>query len=268
MRLLILIYYVCTAQLLCAQPVYSWLPSWSIQVHADAWNVDTFGNLFVNDKDKLQKIDSTGKVTFTQSSKAWGSLVQIDPKNPMKILLFSDEQQLISYVDNTLSRQQENLDLSAFDLSYVTQVTASGQADKFWVYDQDNSKIALISKNALQQQRINNISGLLGSYDVIQLIEEENLLYIIDKQQGIYQLDVYGTLLRKWEIKGIRWAQVEAKRIYYLSENTFHVIDMETEEEVSLPVPLENASHFKKSGDYIYFSNNRKIGRFSLEFAK
>lgn len=245
-----------------------WKKSWQLTTNTTAWNVDSFGNLIISEKDKLQKIDSSGKVTFTQSSKYAGEIQQIDPRNPMKILLFSVEQQLILYLDNTLSKQQESLNLENFDLSFVTQVASSSQADKFWVYDQDNSKIQLITKNTIQQQKIENIKGLLGSYQVIQLIESENNLFIIDRKEGVFQLDTYGTLLNNWKIHNISWAQIEGNHLYYLKDNQFYVQALKGDFNFKIDTPITKATQFKKIDNFIYFSNGNEIHRFSLEIIK
>lgn len=230
------------------------------------WNVDPFGNLIVSEKDKLKKFDSLGTQKFVQSNKYFGVISSVDPSNPMKTLIFSDQQQLIGYVDNTLSKQQENIELSSFDLSYVTLVSTSGQPDKFWVYDQDNSVIVLISKNVQQRQRIENISGLLGCKDIIQLFETDNYLYLIDKQRGIYQFDIYGTLVFHWENAGIVCAQVEGKFAYLLKKDKLQVLDLTNQEIVNFPLPSGDFLKFKKALNHFYFGTLSNIQRYSIEF--
>ncbi len=230
------------------------------------WNVDPFGNLIVSEKDKLKKFDSLGMQKFVQSNKYFGVISSIDPSNPMKTMVFSEQQQLVGYVDNTLSKQQENIELSAFDLSYVTMVSTSGQPDKFWVYDQDNSVIVLISKNVQQRQRIENISGLLGCKDIVQLFETENYLYLIDKQRGIYQFDIYGSLVFHWENVGILWAEVEGKFAYLLKKDNLQVLNLSNQEIVNFPLPNGDFTRIKKVQNHFYFGTLSNIQRYSIEF--
>lgn len=230
------------------------------------WNVDPFGNLIVSEKDKLKKFDSLGTQKFVQSNKYFGVISSVDPSNPMKTMVFSEQQQLVGYVDNTLSKQQENIELSAFDLSYVTMVSTSGQPDKFWVYDQDNSVIVLISKNVQQRQRIENISGLLGCKDIVQLFETENYLYLIDKQRGIYQFDIYGSLVFHWENVGILWAEVEGKFAYLLKKDNLQVFNLSNQEIVNFPLPKTDFIRFKKVQNHFYFGTLSNIQRYSIEF--
>lgn len=250
-----------------AQDSIQWNFEWKTDSLSNpVWNVDPFGNLIVSEKDKLKKFDSLGTQKFVQSNKYFGAISSVDPSNPMKTLVFSEQQQLIGYVDNTLSKQQENIELSAFDLSYVTMVSTSGQPDKFWVYDQDNSVIVLISKNVQQRQRIENISGLLGCKDIVQLFETENNLYLIDKQRGIYQFDIYGTLVFHWENVGILCAEVEGKFAYLLKSDKLQVINLSNQEIVNFPLPVGEFSIFKKVQNHFYFGTNSNIQRYSIEF--
>lgn len=249
-----------------AQDTIAWELKWEISpLVAPVWNVDPFGNLIVSEKDNLRKFDSTGTQKFVQSSKHLGVISSIDPTNPMKTLIFSEQQQIIGYVDNTLSKQQENIELSDFELSYVTLVATSGQPDKFWAYDQDNSKIVLISRNQQQRQRIENVSGLLGCKEIIQLFEQENNLYLIDRQQGIYQFDTYGTLISRWESVGINWAVIEGDYAYLLKKDNLQILQLSTQEIVNVRLPAGELTRFRKLGNHFYFGTKDKIQKYSLQ---
>lgn len=247
----------------------SWDLKWeTAPFMAPVWNVDSFGNLIISEKDNLRKFDSTGVQKFIQSSKYLGVISSIDPSNPMKTLIFSEQQQIIGYIDNTLSKQQENIELSDYELSYVTMVSTSGQPDKFWAYDQDNSKIVLISRNQLQRQRIENISGLLGCRELVQMFEQGNNLYLIDRQQGIYQFDTYGTLLSRYESVGIRWAEVEGDYAYLLKKGNLQVLQLSTREITNVKLPSEDFTRFRKSGNYFYFGLKDKVQKYALKVTK
>ncbi len=253
---------------LAAQDSIAWKLDWKVEVKQPVWNVDTFGNLYVSNGDQLQKFDSAGVQTFSQSNKHWGSVSSIDPSNPMKILVFSEDQQLISYVDNTLSKQQELIELVDHHLSYVTLVATSGQPDKFWVYDQDNSKIVLIARNVLQQQRIENIRGLLGCEDVKQIIEKDNNLYLIDEQQGILKFDLYGTFISKWEMKGINFIHIENEFAYFICENQLKVLELQTDKMHLYELPEAGVLKIRKTSNSMYLQTASQILKYSIQILK
>jgi hypothetical protein len=253
---------------LSAQDSIVWKLDWAINSENSVWNIDTFGNLIVSDGDKMQKFDSLGTAVFSQSNKNWGNISSIDPSNPMKILIFSEDQQLISYVDNTLSKQQELIDLNEHNLSYVTLVTTSGQPDKFWVYDQDNSKIVLIARNILQQQRIENIRGLLGCKQVKQIVEKDNNLYLIDEEQGILKFDLYGTFISKWEMKGVNFVHIENELAYFIRENKLNVLELQTEKTHLYKLPLAAVLKVKKESNSLYVETPSQILKYSIQILK
>jgi len=249
-----------------AQDSIAWRLDWEIAPLVNpVWQVDAFGNLIIGEKDQLTKYDSTGVRKFIQSSKHLGTISAIDPSNPMKTLIFSEQQQLVGYIDNTLSKQQENIELSNYELSYVTLVTTSSQPDKFWVYDQDNSKIVLISTNRQQGQRIDNVNGLLGCKEIIQLFEKDNYLYVVDKQRGIYQFDTYGTLVFHWESVGILWAKVEGGFAYMLKDKFLQVLQLSNRNITNIPLPVTDILRFQKLGNNFYFAGKDRIQKYSLQ---
>lgn len=254
--------------LLSAQDSITWKLEWEVVSKGSAWNIDSFGNLLMSEGDKLQKFDSLGHHVFSQSNKFWGTISSIDPTNPMKILIFSEDQQLISYVDNTLSKQQEIIDLNDHNLSYVTLVASSGQPDKFWVYDQDNSKIVLIAKNVLQQQRIENIRGLLGCKQVKQILEKDNNLYLIDEEQGILKFDLYGTFISKWEMKGVNFVHIENEVAYFVRNNQLNVLELVSDKTHYYNLPSEEVVKIKKESNVIYVETPTQILRYSIQILK
>jgi hypothetical protein len=256
---------LCFFNFVFVQESIVWEAHWEIAKNSiSSWNVDSFGNLLVAEKDKIKKLDSTGNLIFVQSNKYFGQISYIDTRNPMKILLFSEQQQIISYLDNTLTKQQNTIELSEFDLSFVTLVSTSNQPDKFWIYDQDNSKIKLLSGNKQQNQRIDNVSGLIGCYDIIQIYENETNLYIIDKKKGIYQFDIYGTLLYHWENKNITWTLIEKEYLYILKDNKLEIMNLNTSQTREIELPINKINQFQKQKNYFYFSTEGKIQKFKL----
>jgi hypothetical protein len=248
-----------------AQDSLSWQLQWQLEISPSAsWQVDPFGNLFLSEKDQLRKYDSLGHERAVQSSKFLGSISRVDPSNPMKTLLFSEQQQIVTYVDNTLTQQQPNIELGDLELSYVTLVATSSQPDKFWVYDQENSKIILLSTNRQQGQRIENISGLLGTQDIIQLFEQDGFLYLIDRKKGIYQFDTYGTLIFHWGKTDILWTIIEGEYAYLLKENRLEVVNLKTQEVTTIQSPLAGALKFQKIQNTFYFSAKDRIQKFNL----
>jgi len=182
----------------------------------------------------------------------------------MKILFFSEEQQLVGIIDNSLTFQGENFDLSTYGLSYVQAFSSSFQNNKFWVYDQDNSKLELLSTNKQQSVKVENLKSLLGFNEVCQLIEEGNYLYLFDKTKGVYKLDNYGNLIDFIPTQSGIYISVEKNVVYVLSENKIRAYSEKEVEPIALSLPCADILQFKKQGAYFYFLEKNKLSKFSF----
>ena len=234
------------------------------------WNLDHFGNLYIADKDQLKKLDSKGKKLFSQSLKKYGEIAKIDVRNPMKLLLFSEQQQSLFYLDNTLTKQENDIDLGdvetiGFEINYATQVSSSSQADKIWVYDQENSTINLIASNQAQSIKIENSAGLLNFSKVNQFFEANGNLWIVDPQKGIFTFDIYGTLLSHLEINEITWLEVDENYIYILKENKIIITNLNSNSKKELILPIKNVGKFKIREKSIYLESENSIFKYKME---
>lgn len=229
------------------------------------WDVDELGNTILVEANQLKKYDPKGNLLFTQSIKNVGKITKLDARNPMKILFFSEDQQLVGVLDNSLTFQGENFDLSTYGLSYVQAFSSSFQNNKFWVYDQDNSKLELLSTNNQQSVKVENLKSLLGFNEVTQLIEESNFLYLFDKTKGVYKLDNYGNLIDFISIQTGTYISVEKNVIYILCGTILRAYSEKEAVPMELSLPLTGILQFKKQGEYFYFLEKNKLSKFSFK---
>jgi len=237
----------------------------SLVTQNSAWDVDELGNIIVVEANQLKKYDSNGNVLFTQSIKTVGKIDKIDARNPMKIMFFSEDQQLIGILDNSLTFQGESIDLNTFGLNYVQAFSASFQNNKFWVYDQENSKLALLSTNNQQNSIIENLKSLLGFNEVTQIIEESNFLYLFDKTKGVYKLDNYGNLVDFIAILHGSYFSVEKDVVYITVEKKLRAYSYNSNEVMELSLPSSEITQFKKQGAFFYFLEKNKLSKFSFQ---
>jgi hypothetical protein len=172
---------------------------------------------------------------------------------------------LVGVLDNSLTFQGENFDLSTFGLNYVQTFSASFQNNKFWVYAQENSKLELLSTNNQQSVKIENLKSLLGFNEVTQLTEEGNFLYLYDKTKGIYKLDNYGNLIDFIPIQKGTYMHIEKNIVYVLCGDK--ILAYSEKEPIPLILSLPNTSiiQFKKQGAFFYFLEKNKLSKFSFQ---
>lgn len=248
-----------------AQEIISLDTIWSITVEGiSAFDVDEQGNCIVAKKNSLYKYNDQGKLIFQESQKSIGSIDIIDARNPMKISLFSSEQQLIQFCDNTLTYLDAKIPLDEHNIHTAIAFSGSNQSNKCWVYDQSNSKLILLALNSQQKLEIENLKGLLGYNEISKIIESENYIYIIDYKLGIYKLNSFGTFVSNTNIINYNNANIDQEQIYFTRNNALYNFDLKTDSERKIIEFSSQPLDFKKKGNFIYVLNASKLSKLSL----
>lgn len=229
-----------------------------------SFKVDELHQLYISTPQTLLKVDSLGNTLFKQSIKNTGEISQIDFHNKLKLYLFSTLQQSINYCDNTLSIQQDSYDLSEAGFYDVTLIAASSQQEKIWIYDQNNSRLALLSNNPNQNQLVENVCGLISCTKIVQIQEYENKLYLLDQKNGLYQFDLYGSLLKRWHIAGQVHFVIDNDFAFLLSKENLTILNLSTLVEQTVKLPEVAIQDFQKVGPYFYFKSKDYIYKYKV----
>ncbi|HRO74526.1 MAG TPA: hypothetical protein PLP27_00075 [Crocinitomicaceae bacterium] len=247
-------------------PELVWNKLWEIEAKNPICALDQYNNFYYTSNQTLFKVDSTGSLKFRQSVKSWGEITAIDARNPMKVLLFSEDQQTLNYLDNTLTKQQESIDLTDENFSFVTQAITSAQADKVWLFDSDNSRLVLFSRNATQRQQVDNVYGLLQIDFITQLFEYNTQLYIVSPNKGVFVLDRYGTLVTFYDLKGVHNIQIENDILWYLQKDALHFVHLKDKYTGNRYLPIsDEVKQFYKNGNRFYFTTKFGIEVFEIK---
>jgi len=253
-----------------SQEQFEWSEKSKFQIDStDVWAVDILGNTYVTKKEVIQKFDSTGNFKFSQSQKSMGRLSSIQSINTMKFVIFSEEQQMMCFLDNTLTPYETCVGFEDEGINNATNIATSSQPNKFWVYDQLNSRLHLLALSQRNQsQEIENLKGLLNSLQVSFMMEFDNLLYILDSNQGVFVFDMYGSLINFIKRSKCIGIQVD-NNSYYLIENDYLVIiNRENGAEIKIKCPFEGVIDFKKNGGNYFFRTKKEIKKYHLLFTK
>jgi len=231
----------------------------------DYWDVDPMGKVIYSKKDVLIKLDSNFQVLFRQSLKGFGTISDIDARHALKTLIFSEDQQSIAFLDNTLTYHQSVKDLSISNVSYATNVSYSAQSNRYWVYDVDNTKLMLFDEMRNQPSVIENLAGILGSLHVDMVREMENYLLIFDKSKGVYVFDYYGSMIDFVETNNATNAALHKGFIYYLTPDGLVRFDLRSRDEEVLDLPMENVINFRILGNYFFLQTPAGIKKYLLK---
>ena len=248
--------------------IYVWQKVLSIPVDsASQWSMDNLEYHYAVKDDAIVKLDSAGKLKFSQSIKSLGAMSDMRAVNTMKLLHFSEEQQTICFFDNTLTQTDDCIDLGELEFGNVINVSASAQPDKIWVFDQVNSSLHLVPMHGTGHgQEVVNLQGLLGLEEIWKMIEVGGNLYVMEPEEKVFVLDIYGTLYNQFETPGVVDMCVVEDRLYTISDNgdltTFNVNTLES---ATVALPLDDVFEFQWYDNYFFFRDVECVHKFSLQ---
>ncbi len=243
------------------------LKEYVFQKPIDVWNVDNLGNVYVMLNNSISKLDSSGKQTYLQSIKSLGRISKIEPINAMKLVLFSEEQQSICFMDNTLSLNGNCKNFDEFEIKNARLIATSNRPNLIWVLDEYRSTILLIDiVNDKIIQRVENMKGILNeSSDFVDLIEKNNFLYLTAANGKVFQFD---QMLSETGIQLENFAQilsVKDERAVYLKNDQINILNLFSSETIFINSVEKNVIDFKIQGDFLYFRSERIISKYSVK---
>lgn len=246
------------------ESVWTFVQDYPIEKEA-VWTVDGIGNVIVTNRDQLKKYGTDGKIMFEQSQKSFGRINTVELFNTLKLVCFSEEQQTLCFVDNSLTVMDQCIELSDYNVLNATFFATSGQSNKIWVFDQVNSTIQLITLNGLNQnQETKNLSGILDADNIVQMVEIENKLFFVDKEKGVYIFDLYGTLIQRIDRIGVKWIQFSGDNALMLIDDQLEIYNIRNMAEQRIRIPLDQVSRFQLSGEFVFFESDGMIKKYEF----
>jgi hypothetical protein len=266
MKFIFIFFLICTKITLAQNSIYSWQENFVVSEKTiSGWNIDAFKNLYVSNSSSLVKYNQQGEITHKISNKSFGDIKQIIPITPLKIVLFSEQQQQLCFVDNTLTPVDFCIDLGDYNIEFATNIGRSSRGGKLWVFDQVNSVLLLIDLNKSGKivQEIRNTKGLISLNDLVEIIEFQSNLYLYDSTGQLTKFDLNGSLLSQQKLD---YTDITASEnhIWLLSQDKISYISDEDEVMELSPLPLTQIACFRANSDCFYFQNKNEIRSFNL----
>lgn len=255
-------------------PLWSQDFSWNPMRHYDmlgasSWSVDGLENVYIATRKTVTKYDSTGTVKFSQSINALGPMSELVAINPMKLVYFSEEQQTMCFLDNTLSQLDQCAELSDLGIDNATEISESVQANKIWVYDNLNSRLLLIPLDRVYQpQEVGNIRGILGLEEVNEMKERNSRLLLLDQGKGVFELDLYGSLIQFYEDPTILSVDANEQMLFLLHSDKLEIRPFDTNESFLIDLPYAGIQSFAYRNHFFYFQTIEAVYKFRLHFSE
>lgn len=229
------------------------------------WNMDALGYQYVSSNGTIFKIDTAGRTRYRQSIKSYGKTSALVGSNTMKLVHFSAEQQTLCFLDNTLTVTENCLELTDYSIINATLVSASSQPDKIWVMDQLNStlyQLPIVGNDPIRE--IANLSGLLNFNTVTQIKEAGNKLYILTPE-GIFILDLYGSLIDVIRSENVTYFDANDSHLYMLSNGKLSIRHLLTRATVTVIIPIPDVTEVRIVNGALFARTPKNVHKFELQ---
>jgi hypothetical protein len=218
----------------------------------DFMTTDHIGRLYLAKGHELFLYSHEGELMYQFSDLSRGKITHLDCANPLKLLLFYPDYSQITFLDNTLSRTRENVDLNTLELE-LAQLACASFDNGFWVYDPISFRLIRFDQSLRITNEVSNINQLVGAeLNSIQMMESEGWLYMNDPAHGVFVFDSFGTYSKLIPIPGAQRFQARSNGVFFLVDDKvmkFNSVSLETTE-IALPetgfitVSIENKCLF------------------------
>ena len=182
--------------------------------------VDPNGNVYVIDGPTLHKLVRNGEelIPYQYSNFQLGDIASVDVDNPLKIMLFYQDEGMILFLDEKMNPLMEPLNLMNAGLNNISLATYSTD-NAIWLYDvvlhdliNVNFQLKELSRNHLT----------LEDFEPTQLISlKEKQLAMCNPATGVAFFDAFGTYLKTISVPHgypSKW-QCDNNQIFYLMFN-------------------------------------------------
>ena len=237
------------------------------------WSVDISKQPYIYQQQNITKYTAQGKKALVQSFKSLGDISGIDANNQLKIAVFSEEQQRLCFLDNALASSSDCISLDDFEVEWAQLFATSNQTDRFWVFDQVNSELKLITTGEQQQQVVQNLKQISEMGTPVMMLERNNNLYILDDKNQLTQFDVFGTLVTTFLLEKYSHYFVNEGNLFGIKDNAMYVLfnfSENTEVQVkAIDLPADVSDEIvsiKSSGDCFFFGTKNQLTAFQVRF--
>lgn len=223
------------------------------------FTTDVLNNIYIFNNNSIKMYNNNTKQKFIYSNNNLGKINYIDTYNAHKVLVFYKDFGKIVTLDNTLSPNNNVIDLMENGYENVNLVCKSYN-DGFWLYNSINFELIRKDVDFNTTNQSGNLANLLRQ-DITPsyIIEYNNKVYLNDTLKGIYVFDVYGTYIKTIPIVGIKEFQVKDKQIIFsTTKNTIGIYNLFTLEQTEYKSDVYyNVKKVRVENNYIFIQTSK-----------
>ena len=190
-------------------------------------SMDPFGNTFLVGADnRIIRYDSVGQASiFDYSTDRLGNLSHIDASNPLQVLLYYEDYQIVKFLNRNLLFNGQ-LDLNTLDL-VQTPLVASAIDGNLWLYDAITFQLKKITPQGRILQESPSFNVLFNAPDLpTSLADQGDFLLVRIPNIGLCQFDSFGRFVKVIRQEPTDSWTVAGTEIYFTQADSLIVQDI------------------------------------------
>ena len=252
-----------TANLLIAQ---TWVLEKELELKDSNyhWTSDEWGQLYQWDGNTLWLKQNQNSLPFQETFKNLGQITSVLPINGLRAFIFSESQQMLGLLDNTLQVKDGLIALYEHNFSNVSNVASSYRPDFIWLFDQYRERLILFNINTAQTvQIVDNCFGGIGTAVPKAFFEYQQNLVCLLSDGRYFEFDRNLTLVKKMMLPAEYQVFEFQHKLWKQKGNQFENLDP-SQATINFKTPLARFNHVQVLQDRFYFQEGQKIKIYRL----
>ena len=167
----------------------------------DLFSVDNLGRTNLCRNDIIIQLDKTKDTLYAASLKTMRPS-QMESVKTFRTLVFDKDRGVISFLDNTLTDINGEIDLMQLDILQPILACESYLGNSFWVLDAAQRNLLKLNSKLVIQTRTENLYQVFDYENPpTQMLEYNDFLYILIPDEGVAIFDVFGTFIKLYKTK-------------------------------------------------------------------
>lgn len=157
----------------------------------DFFRLDNMGNIYLVKGCSVVKQNANGKIVATFDNRQFGNITDLDVSNPLKIIAFYKDFNVLQLLDNYLAPISTPIlldDLELYDNDAACSVANSG----FALFDYQNANIKIFDNNLNISYNGTSLFGVINDQHITKIRETNNLFVLLFENGQMILLDKFG----------------------------------------------------------------------------
>lgn len=199
--------------------------------------IDVLGQIYVVNHTEVTKFNSDGTFLYRYSNSLAGNIYSIDVENPLKVMLFYKEANLILFLDAQLAEIGSVVAISSFS-NFEAEAGCSSATGNFWLYHPELQQINHYQKNLQTDWQTPNLSYWLQNDPVIGMREADNHLYVLTPQK-LLVFDCFGNFKSMVPTPDAKNGFLYVPEGWFFFNDSVNLVNLLTKELTSLHIPTD-----------------------------